>query len=108
MMHFLPLCEKAADVDTPKLLRIIEKELRALLTLEPTGYWETHFDFGTGGARKSSLIGDARAVDIIINKILPVAYVWAVESDQSETTRGDPKTLQCRAEVNGQQDHSQD
>ena len=47
-------------MDTPKLLRIIEKELRVLLTLEPTGYWETHFDFGTGGARKAALIGGAR------------------------------------------------
>ena len=84
MMYFLPICEKAADMDTPKLLRTIEKELRALLTLEPVDYWETHFDFGISGARKAALIGDARAVDIIINKILPAAYIWAVESESQK------------------------
>jgi hypothetical protein len=84
MMYFLPTCEKAADVDTPKLLRTIEKELRALLMLEPTGYWETHFDFGTGGARKAVLIGKDRAADIIINKILPAAYVWAAEAGSQQ------------------------
>ena len=30
--------------------------------------------------RKAVLIGNERAVDIIVNKILPAAYVWAVES----------------------------
>jgi hypothetical protein len=80
MMYFLPVCEKAASEDTPKALQTIGKELRALLMLEPTGYWETHSNFGTGGARKAVLIGNARAVDIIINKILPVAYIWAVEA----------------------------
>ncbi|MDE0326490.1 MAG: DUF2851 family protein [Candidatus Poribacteria bacterium] len=84
MMYFLPTCEKAADVDTPKLLRTIEKTLRALLMLEPIGYWETHFDFGTSGARKAVLIGKDRAVDIIINKILPAAYVWAVEAESQK------------------------
>ena len=84
MMYFLPTCEKAADVDTPKLLRTIEKKLRALLMLEPIGYWETHFDFGTGSTRKAALIGNDRAVDIIINKILPAAYVWAVEAESQK------------------------
>ena len=35
MMYFLPICEKAVTADTPKALRTIEKELRALLMLEP-------------------------------------------------------------------------
>ncbi len=80
MMYFLPTCEKVVVADTQKSLEIIEKELRALLMLEPTDYWETHYDFGTGGARKAVLIGKDRAVDIIINKILPIAYIWAVEA----------------------------
>ena len=29
---------------------------------------------------KQVLIGNNRAVDIIINKILPIAYIWAVEA----------------------------
>ena len=80
MMHFLPTCEKAAAAGTLRSLQTLGKELRALLMLEPTGYWEMHSNFGTGGARKAVLIGNERAVDIIVNKILPAAYVWAVES----------------------------
>ena len=81
MMYFLPICEKAASTDRPRALRAIVKELCALLTLEPIGYWEMHSNFGTGGARKAALIGNERAVDIIVNKILPVAYIWAVEAE---------------------------
>ena len=84
MMYFLPICEKAVTADTPKALRTIEKELRTLLMLEPTGYWETHSNFGTGGTQKAGLIGKARAVDIIINKILPIAYIWAVEAESQK------------------------
>lgn len=80
MMYFLPIYEKAASTDTQKSLRTIIKELRALLTLDPTGYWEMHSNFGTGGARKAGLIGNERGVDIIVNKILPIAYVWALEA----------------------------
>lgn len=80
MMYFLPIYEKAASTDTQKLLRTIVKELRTLLTLEPTGYWEMHSNFGTGGARKAGLIGNDRGIDIIVNKILPIAYVWALEA----------------------------
>ncbi len=81
MMYFLPTCERAAMADTPKLLSNIRKELLNLLMLETKGYWETHSNFGKGGTQKAKLIGEARALDIIVNKILPVAYVWAVESE---------------------------
>ena len=80
IMHFLPTCEKAAAAGTLRSLQAILKELRTLLMLEPTGYWEIHYNFGTGGARNSVLIGKDRAADIIVNKILPAAYMWAVES----------------------------
>ena len=80
MMYFLPIYEKATDVDGLRALQSIGKELRKLLTLEPTGYWKIHCDFGIGGTRNTALIGDDRAVDIIINKILPIAYIWAVEA----------------------------
>ncbi|MDE0685911.1 MAG: DUF2851 family protein [Candidatus Poribacteria bacterium] len=87
MMYFLPTCEKAAAADTPKALKTIEKELRSLLTLETTGYWETHSNFGIN-SRKAGLIGNNRAVDIIINKILPVAYIWAVEAGSQKLQDG--------------------
>ena len=81
MMYFLPTCEMAANVGTPKMLRAIGKNLLDLLMLEPAGYWETHSNFGKGGTNKAKLIGAARALDIMVNKILPVAYIWAVESE---------------------------
>ena len=84
MMYFLPTCEKAATADTKRALQTIERELRALLMLEPTGYWEKHANFGPESTRKIGLIGQGRAVDIIINKILPVAYIWAVEADSQQ------------------------
>ena len=84
MMYFLPTCEKALPVDTQRALRTIIKELRTLLTLEPIGYWAMHSNFGTGGARKAGLIGNERAVDIIINKILPIIYVWAIEAESQK------------------------
>ena len=84
MMYFLPICEKAVAVDTLRSLQTIGKELRGLLMLEPTGYWETHYNFGTDGACNAALIGRVRAVDIITNKILPVAYVWAVEAESEK------------------------
>ena len=80
MMYFLSACEKAAAANTLRSLQTIGKELRTLLMLEPTGYWETHFSFGINNPRKEALIGSGRAVDIITNKILPVAYIWAVEA----------------------------
>lgn len=88
MMYFLPTCEKAAAAETPKALRAVENELREKLTLKPTGYWREHANFGTGGARDTGLIGKQRALDIIINKILPTAYVWAVEADSQNLQDG--------------------
>ncbi len=80
MMYFLPTCERITTADTPKLLRTIQKQLLALLILEPQGYWKTHANFGKP-VRQASLIGESRALDIIVNKVLPVAYVWALEAD---------------------------
>ena len=88
MMYFLPICEKAVTADTKRELQTIEKELRALLMLEPLGYWEKHSNFGTGGTRNAVLIGKSRAVDIIINKILPAAYIWAIEADSQKLQEG--------------------
>jgi hypothetical protein len=84
MMYFLPTCERAAIVNTPKLLRTIRNELLNLLMLEPIGYWETHSNFGKGGTNKAKLIGPDRALDIMVNKILPVAYIWGVESESKK------------------------
>ena len=84
MMHFLPTCEKAAAANTPELLRAVQKELLELLILEPTDYWSTRYDLGKKSSRKTTFIGASRALDIVINKILPAAYTWAVEAESRE------------------------
>ena len=56
--------------------------------IEPIGYWEKHANFGTGGTRNAGLIGKSRAIDIIVNKILPVAYVWAIEANSQKLQDG--------------------
>lgn len=84
MMYFLPTCEMAANADTTVTLRSIRNKLLNLLILESTGYWETHSNFGKGGTNNAKLIGPDRALDILINKILPVAYIWAVESESKK------------------------
>ncbi len=81
MMYFLPTCEKALSAHTERQLRSIITALCTLLMLEPTGYWEKHSNFGLESRRKTALIGKDRALEIIINKILPAAYVWAVEAE---------------------------
>ncbi len=84
MMYFLPTCEIAGNIDTSSMLRNIRNNLLDLLILEPTGYWETHSNFGKGGTKNAKLIGTDRALDILVNKILPVAYIWAVESESKQ------------------------
>lgn len=88
MMYILPTCEKAAMAETSKELKTIQKELLELLMLEPTGYWSRHSNFGKGVSQKVKLIGESRALDILVNKVLPVTYIWAVESESSRLQDG--------------------
>ena len=103
MMYFLPTCERAAAADTRKSLRVIERELCELLMIEPMGYWEKHANFGTGGARNAGLIGKPRAIDIIVNKILPVAYVWAIEADSQKLQDGILRLYRVASKSTGNQ-----
>ena len=103
MMYFLPTCEKAASVDTQRLLRTIERELRALLMSEPVGYWKEHSNFGTGGTQNAVLIGKSRAIDIIVNKILPVVYIWALEADSQKLQEGILKLYSVGSKSTGNQ-----
>lgn len=88
MMYFLPTCEKAVLADSSKELRNIQKELLDLLMLEPTDYWSMHSNFGKGISKGVKLIGESRALDIMVNKILPVAYIWSVESESRKLQDG--------------------
>ena len=86
MMDFLPLIEGAATVNQRTLVRI-RHQLQERLTPAPSGYWENHSHFGKGiPQRGAALIGDARAADIIVNKLLPITLLWAEQSQSSALT----------------------
>ncbi|MCZ6679018.1 MAG: DUF2851 family protein, partial [Candidatus Poribacteria bacterium] len=80
MMTFLPLIEEAATVNQRGLARI-RRQLLDTLTPAPSGYWIEHCHFGKGIPQHgAALIGRARAADIIVNILLPIALVWAEHS----------------------------
>ena len=52
------------------------------------GYWASHFDFGSANRiRSPALLGGQRAVDIIINVLLPFAIAWGKLTSQPELER---------------------
>ncbi|MDE0300283.1 MAG: DUF2851 family protein [Candidatus Poribacteria bacterium] len=80
MMIFLPTIQLSAEAGK-KRLGAIRRELVEKLTPAPTGYWIDHSNFGKGLPQiGSTLIGADRALDIIVNILLPIAIVWAEES----------------------------
>lgn len=86
-MDFLPLIEDAATANQRTLVGI-RRRLQQRLTPAPLGYWEDHSHFGKGiPQRGAALIGLARASDIIVNILLPIALVWAEQSQSSKLTK---------------------
>jgi hypothetical protein len=84
MMAFLPLIERAATADRKGVTRI-RHQLLEKLTPTSAGYWIDHSNFGKGmPQRGAALIGQARASDIIINILLPIALVWAEHSQSPQ------------------------
>ncbi len=84
MTVFLPIIEEATSENRRGLQRI-RRKLFNLLTLPSSGYWTDHSYFGKGiPQRGAALIGRARASEIIVNILLPIALVWAEESQSSK------------------------
>jgi hypothetical protein len=80
MMAFLPLIEKGAT-PTGKDLASVRRQLIERLTPAPTGYWVDHSHFGKGvPQRGAALVGKDRAADIIVNILLPMALLWAEQT----------------------------
>jgi hypothetical protein len=47
------------------------------LTVAGDGYWQDHFDFGVRSQTKiSSLLGNSKAGEIIVNVVLPFVFSW--------------------------------
>ena len=84
MAEFVSHVETAATTGKRGMQRI-RRKLLELLMFPATGYWSSHSHFGKGVyPLGSALIGEPRASDIIVNKLLPLALVWAEESQSSK------------------------
>ncbi len=63
-----------------------EKELRALFTVELSGYWANHFTFGKPAERPSKALGN-RSIDIVlINTVAPLYYAYGELTDDYRMT----------------------
>ncbi|HET6478389.1 MAG TPA: DUF2851 family protein, partial [Dehalococcoidales bacterium] len=61
------------------------RALEAAMMVTASGYWKTHYDFGSYSRNIApALIGSSRAAAIVINVILPFAYAWSILSRQPE------------------------
>ena len=58
------------------------------LLITATGYWASHFDFGSDSRNKSpTLLGSSRAADITINVLLPFTFAWGKFASHPELER---------------------
>ena len=86
MMVYLPIILQSGEADRKELGKI-RRELVEELTPVPSGYWADHYNFGKRMSQiGATLIGRSRALDIIVNILMPIAVVWAEES-QSTTLK---------------------
>jgi len=58
------------------------------LVVTGSGYWASHFDFGSGSRiRSPTLLGSSRASDIAVNVLLPFMVAWSRLTPQPEIER---------------------
>ena len=58
------------------------------LVVTGSGYWSSHFDFGSGSRIKTpTLLGSSRASDIAVNVLLPFMVAWSRLTPQPEIER---------------------
>jgi len=58
------------------------------LVVTASGYWASHFDFGSGSRiRSPTLLGSSRAADIAVNVLLPFTVAWSWLTSQPEIER---------------------
>jgi hypothetical protein len=81
---FAEVVKKISEMAVKKRLYRLEEVL--LITAE--GYWANHYDFGSASRlRLPTLLGRSRAVDIVVNVLLPFAFAWGKLSAQQELPR---------------------
>lgn len=61
------------------------QKLEKGLLVTTSGYWASHFDFGSGNRiRSPTLLGSGRAADITVNVLLPFTLAWSQFTSQLE------------------------
>ncbi|NIR52037.1 DUF2851 family protein [candidate division KSB1 bacterium] len=64
-------------------------ELESVLMVRAEGFWTNHFKFDDEpqtNVKDAALIGKQRARDIVINIVMPVLYLYSIESDDGTLT----------------------
>lgn len=59
------------------IIRLNHKEIVRVLTLEPSDYWQSHFDFARELPRRLGGVGTSTINSLIINAVIPSAYYYA-------------------------------
>ncbi|HIE29799.1 TPA: DUF2851 family protein [Candidatus Poribacteria bacterium] len=109
MLRFLPLIEEAvahkkrptaslrlpsnevkgssAGLERSEGIKQIYKKLWGVMMPKASGYWAEHSTFsGKAHKRTVYLIGKERAADVLVNIVLPVAYLWAERAQSRQLT----------------------
>ena len=57
------------------------------LTVDGDGYWQDHFDFDvTSKTKRSAIMGNSKAGEIVVNVILPFACSWGESANEAKLT----------------------
>jgi len=59
------------------------KELKKELTLNPSAYWQEHYDFGKKVKKGSNALGTSSFENLTINSVAPLLAAYSIYTDQS-------------------------
>jgi hypothetical protein len=65
-----------------ELERIVD--LKALLSVRASGFWDTHYSFSTRSSRKPKNLGEHAAGLVIINTVVPILYGYGKKKGRPE------------------------
>jgi hypothetical protein len=78
LYHQTPtLFSKIINIHTPE-------EFYAMLSVEPTAYWQTHYDFETESEQRTKRMGKTTLQVAFINAVVPMMFAYGKTMGQSE------------------------
>ena len=66
-------------LETENPVRLME-----LFRYEPSGYWSTHYSFGTESPKTTKSLGDASLEILLINTVAPILFAYGRSTDREE------------------------